>query len=110
MRPTAGRPSRRTILATRAFVVVCAALGAVELVIGNGWIGLFLAVALSLVGAGLYTFRAARPRLATVLVVGGAFVGGLMLVWTVIGAILAVAVIVFSLIDASRGEVSAEPA
>lgn len=110
MPPADRRPSRRTTLVTRAFLVVCAALGAVELVIGNGWIGVFLAGALALIGAGQYAFRVSRPWLATTLVVGGALMGGLMLAWTIIGGLLAVVLIMFSLIDASRQGSPPQPA
>ncbi len=108
--PAADRPSRRTRLVTRAFLAVCGGLAAVELVIGNGWIGLFLVIAIVLVGAGEYAFRTLRPWLATTLVVGGALMGGLMLVWTIIGALLAVALVAFSLIDASRADSPPSPA
>jgi hypothetical protein len=37
-------------------------------------------------------------------VVAGAILGGLMLAWTVVGAVLAVALIALSLMDANRND------
>ncbi len=110
MPPAAGRPSRRTTLVARVFLVVCAVLAAVELVIGNGWIGLFLVGAVVLVGAGLAAPRSMPTWLATTLVIGGALIGGMMLVWTVIGALLAVALVAFSILDTRRGDPPPSPA
>ena len=110
MSSAAGRPSRRTTLVARLFLAVCGVLAAVELVIGNGWIGLFLAGAVALVGAGLAAPRSMPPWLATTLVIGGALLGGVMLVWTVIGALLAVALIFFYLMDTRRGDPPPSPA
>jgi hypothetical protein len=94
----------------RLFLVVCGVLAAVELVIGNGWIGLFLVGAVTLVAAGLAAPRSMPPWLATTLVVAGALIGGMMLVWTVIGALLAVALIAFALADTRRHDAPPSPA
>jgi hypothetical protein len=110
MTPAAGRPSRRTTLVARLFLLVCGVLAAVDLVIGNGWIGLFLVGAVALVGAGLVAPRSTPPWLATTLVIGGALLGGMMLVWTVIGGLLAVALIAFSIMDRRRGDPPLSPA
>ncbi len=92
------------------FLVVCAVLAAAELVIGNGWIGLFLVGAASLVGAGLAAPRSMPPWLATTLVIGGALIGAMTLVWTVIGGLLAIALIAFSVMDTRRGDPPPSPA
>ena len=42
--------------------------------------------------------------------IGGALLGGMMLVWTVIGALLAVALIAFTLADTRRGDLPPGPA
>jgi hypothetical protein len=68
-------------------------------------------VAAVLVAAGLLTARRTSPWLSATLVILGALVGGVMLVWTLIVPILALALIVLAVLNARRSaSVAAKPA
>jgi hypothetical protein len=92
--------STRTSVVARVFIAVCLLTAVGELILSNAWIGLILLVAAALVTAGVYA--AASPWLAALSVAVGAIVGGMMLVWTLIGALLAVVLVVLCTIDARR--------
>jgi hypothetical protein len=66
----------------------------------SGDVGYFVAAVL--VAAGLLTARRTSPWLSATLVILGALVGGVMLVWTLIVPILALALIVLAVLNARR--------
>jgi len=103
MSAPAVRLSTRTGVAARFFATACLLLGVGELLFSNPWLGLFLLCAAGLIGAGLFAFRWSQPSLGTALVIIGSAWGGLLLVWTIVGTIVAVVVIAFCAIDARRG-------
>jgi hypothetical protein len=92
--------STRTSLAARVFIAVCLLMALAEFAFSNAWLGLFLLVAAAIVAAGVYA--AAPLWLAVLLVTLGAILGGMMLVWTIIGALLALVLVVLCTIDARR--------
>ncbi len=68
-------------------------------------------VAAVLVAAGLLTYRSTSPRLSVALVTLGALVGGVMLVWTLVMPIIAMALVVLFVMNARRSSpASARPA
>jgi len=88
----------------RIFAAVCLLLALAELIFGSVGIGLplVLLAAAVLVATGLYASGSTSPWLTTSLVAAGAMAGGLALVWTIIGPIAAVVLIVLSASDARR--------
>jgi hypothetical protein len=92
--------SARTSVVARVFITVCLLMALAEFAFSNAWIGLILLVAAALVIAGVYA--AASLWLAVLLVTLGAIVGGMMLVWTIVGALLALVLVVLCTIDARR--------
>jgi len=88
----------------RLFAAICLLMALAELIFGSVGIGLplLLLAAAVLVATGLYAPRSTAPWLTTSLVVAGAMAGGLALVWTIIGPIAAVVLIVLTAIDVRR--------
>ena len=96
--------SRRTSILASLFAASCLFMALAELIFGSVGIGLPLVLfaAAVLVATGFYASGSVSPGLATSLVVAGALAGGVALVWTIIGPITAVALIVLIAIDARR--------
>ena len=96
--------SRRTSILASLFAAGCLLMALAELIFGSVGIALplVLLAAAALVGTGFYASGSASPWLATSLVVSGALAGGVALVWTIIGPIAAVVLIVLIVIDARR--------
>jgi hypothetical protein len=98
------------------FVALCAAGGVYEAAFGPSDNQPLLAAAILFAGAALVTtgVMAARrnsPWLAVTLVTVGALVVGVPFFWTIVGTVLAIALIVLFVIDARRGSsVAATPA
>lgn len=88
----------------RLFAAVCLLMALAELIVGSVGIGLplLLLAAAVLVATGLYASGLTSPWLTTSLVAAGAMAGGLALVWTIIGPIAAVVLIVLTAIDVRR--------
>jgi hypothetical protein len=96
--------SRRTSILARLFAATCLLMALAELIFGSVGIGLplLLLAAAVLVATGFYASGSTSPWIATLLLVTGAMAGGLALVWTIIGPISAVVLIVLTAIDARR--------
>jgi hypothetical protein len=94
--------SRRTSILASLFAAGCLLMALAELIFGNVGIALplVLLAAAVLVATGFYVSGSASPWLATSLVVAGALAGGVALVWTIIGPIAALVLIVLVAIDA----------
>ena len=97
--------STRTSLVARLFIAVCLLMALAELVFSNAWLGIFLLAAAAVVTSGVYVV--ASPSIAAALVSVGAMAGGMMLVWTIVGTLLAGALIVLCAIDVRRARAHA---
>lgn len=113
--PSHAMPMYTTVLAW-LFVAVCVVGGAYEAAFGPSdaqpiLAALILFAGAVLVAAGMFAARRNSPWLAVTLVTLGALVVGVVFFWTIVGVIIAIALIVLCVMDARRGSsVAARPA
>jgi hypothetical protein len=105
--PSHAVPVYTTVLAW-IFIAVCVVGGAYEAAFGPRdarpiLAALILFAGAVLVAAGMFAARRNSPWLAVALVTLGALVVGLVFFWTIVGLIIAIALIVLFVMDARRG-------